>query len=268
MSVPPSGSTHRNLAVLIDFENLALGFAPGSKTTFDIHRVLNRLLEKGKVVVKIAYADWSRFRKYTTDLHEAGIELIEIPKRTMTGKNSADIRLVVDAMDLSYAKEHIDTFVIVSGDSDFSPLVGKLKENGKSVIGLGMRESTSKLLADNCDEFVYYEDLGGDRGAVQSNDEGGQIPAEKREAFLLMFDSIRALQRENYDLLLPSRIKETMRRKQPSFSEDSYGYRSFGELLEDAEEAGFIELKMDERSGTYVVTKLKTGRRRRRGGKK
>jgi uncharacterized membrane protein YgcG len=230
--------------------------------------VLDRLLDKGKVVVKVAYADWSRFRKHEQDLHEAGIALIEIPKRAMTGKNSADIRLVVDAMDLSYAKEHIDTFVIVSGDSDFSPLVSKLKENGKSVIGLGMRESTSKLLADNCDEFLYYEDLGPEDANLSESTGGRKIPKESQAAYQLLFEAVRALQRENYDLLLASRVKETMKRKQPSFSESSYGYRSFSEFLEEAEESGFLELKTDELSGTYVVTKLKSGRRRRgsRGG--
>src|ERR1700693_519933 len=149
----------KSLAVFIDFENLALGFQNRSDR-FDIGRVLERLVEKGKVVVKKAYADWSRFGAYTQPLHEAAIELIEIPKRSQTGKNSADIRLCVDAMDLAFSKDHIDTFVIVSGDSDFSPLVSKLKENGKHVIGLGMQESTSNLLRDNCDEFIYYEDLG------------------------------------------------------------------------------------------------------------
>jgi len=255
---------NRNLAVLIDFENLALGFPPGRQAKFDIHRVLDRLLEKGKVVAKVAYADWSRFEKYKAALHEAGIELIEIPKRKTTGKNSADIRLVVDAMDLSYSKEHIDTFVIVSGDSDFSPLVLKLKENGKSVIGLGMRESTSKLLADNCDEFVYYEDLGGESHTLGGSTGSGKIPSGKKEAYSLLFDSIRALQREGHDLLLASRIKETMKRKHPSFSETAFGYRSFSELLEDVEEAGLVELRVDEPSGTYVVTRMKTGRRRRR----
>ena len=262
----PTAIADRNLAVLIDFENLAMGFPPRSKSAFDIHRVLDRLLDKGKVVAKVAYADWSRFDKYKEQLHAAGIELIEIPRRKTSGKNSADIRLVVDAMDLSYSKEHIDTFVIVSGDSDFSPLVAKLKENGKSVIGLGMRESTSRLLADNCDEFIYYEDLARPDTAIAGGNGGGKIPGEKQEVYGLLFDSIRALQREDYDLL-PSRIKETMRRKQPSFSEDTYGYRSFGELLEEAEELGFLELNMDERSGTYIVTKLKAGRRRRRGRK-
>src|SRR5471030_1621967 len=154
--MPDNDST---LAVFIDFENLALGFQ-GRRDRFDIVRVLERLVEKGKIVVKKAYADWSRFGTYTQALHEAAIELIEIPKRMQTGKNSADIRLVVDAIDMAYAKEHITTFVIVSGDSDFSPLVSKLKENGKHVIGLGMQDSTSNLLRDNCDEFIYYEALG------------------------------------------------------------------------------------------------------------
>ncbi len=149
----------RSLAIFIDFENLALGFQ-NRRDRFDIERVLERLVEKGKIVAKKAYADWSRFGQYTGALHEAAIELIEIPRRAQTGKNSADIRLCVDAMDLAYSKDHIDTFVIVSGDSDFSPLVSKLKELGKHVIGLGMQESTSDLLRDNCDEFIYYEDLG------------------------------------------------------------------------------------------------------------
>src|SRR6201997_2550076 len=148
----------RSLAVFIDFENLALGFQ-GRRDRFEIGRVLERLVEKGKIVAKKAYADWSRFASYTAPLHEAAIELVEIPRRAQSGKNSADIRLCVDAMDLAYAKAHIDTFVVVSGDSDFSPLVSKLKELGKHVIGLGMTESTSDLLRDNCDEFIYYEDL-------------------------------------------------------------------------------------------------------------
>src|ERR1700731_4420068 len=149
----------RSLAVFIDFENLALGFQ-GRREKFDISRVIERLVEKGKIVAKKAYADWSPFSQYTPPLHEAAIELIEIPRRATSGKNSADIRLCVDAMDLAYSKEHIDTFVVVSGDSDFSPLVSKLKELGKHVIGLGMQQSTSDLLRDNCDDFIYYEDLG------------------------------------------------------------------------------------------------------------
>src|SRR5258705_4854795 len=155
---PGTAGPQQQLAVFIDFENIALGLRDGS-APFDVRRVLDRLLEKGKVIVKVAYADWNRFRSHTTSLHEHGIELIEIPRRESTGKNSADIRLVVDAMDLSWSKELIDTFVIVSGDSDFAPLVAKLKENGRHVIGLGMKKSTSPLLANACDEFVYYEDL-------------------------------------------------------------------------------------------------------------
>jgi uncharacterized protein (TIGR00288 family) len=258
------GDDQRNLAVFVDFENLALGFQdrPGA---FEMSRVLDRLLEKGKVMVKLAYADWSRFRKYTDQLHEAGVGLIEIPKRGLTGKNSADIRLVVDAMELCHTKQHIDTFVVVSGDSDFTPLVGKLKENGKHVIGVGMRPSTSHLLADNCDEFLFYEDLMTPDAPVSS---GGSrtIPTDKQEAWQLLFETVRALQRENTDVLYASLVKDTMRRKRPSFSEGSYGYESFGELLEDVRDAGFITLREDERSGTWVVTSLLTSRRRKRSG--
>src|SRR6202035_5434983 len=177
----------RSLAVFIDFENLALGFQ-GRRDRFDILRVLERLVEKGKIVAKKAYCDWSRFGGYTQPLHEAAIELVEIPKRSQTGKNSADIRLCVDALDLAYSKEHIDTFVVVSGDSDFSPLVSKLKENGKHVIGLGMQESTSDLLRDNCDEFIYYEDLG--RTTTMSPQLSPQLPENKRKAFNLLLDSL------------------------------------------------------------------------------
>src|SRR5476651_631988 len=169
-----------SLAVFIDFENLALGFQ-NRRDRFDIVRVLERLVEKGKILTKKAYADWSRFGQYTSALHEAAIELIEIPKRSQTGKNSADIRLCVDALDLAYSKEHINTFVIVSGDSDFSPLVSKLKENGKHVIGLGMQDSTSELLRDNCDEFIYYEDLG--KAPTMAPSFSNNLPETKRKAF-------------------------------------------------------------------------------------
>src|SRR6202162_2899653 len=168
----------KSLAVFIDFENLALGFQ-NRRDRFDIVRVLERLVEKGKVGVKKAYADWRRFGRSTQPLHEAAIELIEIPKRSQTGKNSADIRLCVDAMDMAYSKEHIDTFVIVSGDSDFSPLVSKLKENGKHVIGLGAQDSTSDLLRDNCDEFIYYEDLG--KAPAMTPNLDAELPETKRK---------------------------------------------------------------------------------------
>jgi uncharacterized protein (TIGR00288 family) len=246
----------RSLAVFIDFENLALGFQ-GRRERFDITRVIERLVEKGKIVAKKAYADWSRFQPYTSSLHEAAIELIEIPRRGQTGKNSADIRLCVDAMDLAYSKEHIDTFVIVSGDSDFSPLVSKLKELGKHVIGLGMQESTSDLLRDNCDEFIYYEDL--TRPGITADlatEVSSHLPENKRKAFALLLESLLALRRETKEVLWSSMIKDTMKRKKPSFNEAYHGYRTFSELLEDAQREGLLDLEIDKRSRTYVVTRF------------
>ncbi len=246
------------LAVFIDFENLALGVRQpsGSRSrkkteVLDMGRVLERLVEKGKIVGKRAYADWGRFSDYVTPLHELGIELTEIPERGVTGKNSADIRLCVDAMELSYTKDHIDTFVVVSGDSDFTPLVLKLKENGKTVIGLGLKDSTSDLLASNCDEFIYYEDIGAETGGVPTI--GENVARKKRPAFKLLFDTIEALQRENVEAMHSSLIKDTIKRKQPSFAESAYGYRSFTQLLEDAQALGYVTLRKDPRSGTYVV---------------
>src|SRR5512137_560694 len=239
------------LAVFIDFENLALGFKGKRDRRFEIRKVLERLVEKGKLIVKKAYADWTDYAEYKKPLHEAAIELIEIPKRAMTGKNSADIRLCVDAIDLCYSKEHIDTFVVVSGDSDFSPLVSKLKENGKRVIGLGMKESSSNLLVDNCDEFIYYEDLERPLGVPPKIEQ--DLPEKKREAFQLLVDSVLALVRENKEVLWSSMVKETMKRKKPSFNESYHGYRTFSDLLEDAEKAGIIQLRTDTRSGTYVI---------------
>jgi uncharacterized protein (TIGR00288 family) len=241
------------LAIFIDFENLALGFQ-NRRDRFDIQRVLERLVEKGKIVVKKAYADWSRFAQYTQLLHEAAIELIEIPKRAQTGKNSADIRLCVDAIDMAYAKDHITTFVIVSGDSDFSPLVSKLKENGKHVIGLGMQDSTSELLRDNCDEFIYYEDLG--KAPTLSPSLPASLPETKRKAFALLMESLLALRRENKENLWSSMVKDTMKRKKPSFNEAYHGYRTFSELLLDAQKEGLLELDIDGRSRTYVVTRF------------
>jgi uncharacterized protein (TIGR00288 family) len=269
----------RSLAIFIDFENLALGFQ-GRRDRFEIGRVLERLVEKGKIVAKKAYADWSRFGAYTAPLHEAAIELVEIPRRAQSGKNSADIRLCVDAMDLAYSKEHINTFVVVSGDSDFSPLVSKLKELGKHVIGLGMQESTSDLLRDNCDEFIYYEDLG--QSPALTPHINAQLPEAKRKAFALLMESLLALRRENKEVLWSSMIKDTMKRKKPSFNEAYHGYRTFSELLQDAEKEGLLELDTDKRSRTYVVTrfgselknepaapaKKKSSRRRRSSGRK
>lgn len=239
------------LAVFIDFENLALGFKGKRDRRFEIQKVLERLVEKGKLIVKKAYADWADYAEYKKPLHEAAIELIEIPKRAMTGKNSADIRLCVDALDLCYSKEHIDTFVIVSGDSDFSPLVSKLKENGKRVIGLGIKDSSSNLLVNNCDEFIYYEDLERPLGIPPKIEQ--DLPEKKKEAFQLLVDSVVALVRENKEVLWSSMVKETMKRKKPSFNESYHGYRTFSDLLEDAEKEGIIQLRTDTRSGTYVI---------------
>src|SRR5688572_12511758 len=184
----------RSLAVFFDFENIGIGLNL-RRDRFDIGKVVERLVEKGKLVVKKAYADWSRFAQYTAPLHEAAIELVEIPRRGQSGKNSADIRLCVDAMDLAYSKDHIDTFVVVSGDSDFSPLVSKLKELGKHVIGLGMADSTSDLLRDNCDEFIYYEDLAPQPAMTPAL--SPSLPEQKRKAFALLMESLLALRREN-----------------------------------------------------------------------
>jgi len=241
----------RALAVFVDFENLALGFKGKKDKRFDIQKVLERLVEKGKIIVKKAYADWAEYSDYKRALHEAAIELIDIPRRVMSGKNSADIRLCVDAIDMCYSKEHIDTFVIVSGDSDFSPLVSKLKENGKGVIGLGMKESSSNLLVNNCDEFIYYEDLERPLGIPPKIEQ--ELPERKKEAFQLLVDSVLALVRENKEVLWSSMVKETMKRKKPSFNESYHGYRTFSDLLADAEKHGIIRLRTDSRSGTYVV---------------
>ncbi len=266
MSARTAGAdTQLRIAMFVDFENIALGLRD-VHAPFEVRRILDRLLEKGKVIVKVAYADWNRFRSHTKSLHENGIELIEIPRRESTGKNSADIRLVVDALDLSWSKEHIDTFVIVSGDSDFSPLVSKLKENGKHVIGLGMKKSTSPLLANSCDEFIYYEDLERD---AEPAEESGKPAHDKDGAFRLLTDTVRALQRENFDVMQASLVKDTMKRKRPAFSEAALGYGSFSELLEEAQEAGLVTLRKDDRSGTYMVTGVarERSRRGRRGGR-
>jgi uncharacterized protein (TIGR00288 family) len=252
MTQSPGSNGHESaIAVFIDFENFALGFER-SRKKFEIQKVLDRLLEKGKIIVKRAYADWTRYRDYKTALHEAAIELIEVPKRGAAGKNSADIRMVVDAIDMCHSKGHIDTFAILTGDSDFSPLVSKLKENGKTVIGLGMKDSTSTLLVDNCDEFIYYEDL--ERTQAAAPEIKDDLPKLKKDAFQLIIDTILALKRENRDTLYSSMIKDTLKRKKPQFDEGYHGYRSWQELLEDMERNGVLELTRDPRSGTYVVT--------------
>ena len=247
----PGTDEDKNLALFIDFDNIALGLK-GSAKKFRIRLVLERLLEKGKIIIKKAYADWSHYPEYKNELHAAGIEMIEIPKRHLSGKNSADIRLAVDAMDLCWSKEHLDTFVILSGDSDFSPLVAKLRENNKSVIAMGVRESSSALLIENCDEFIFYEDL-----TAESTPALDALPRGKAQAFAFLVSTVQALIRENKEVLYGSMVKDTLKRKHPSFTESSYGFSSFSELLEDARDQGIVEIARNQKAGgTWVVTGL------------
>ena len=244
----------QRIALFIDFENIAIGVRDAHYRRFDINLVLERLVEKGKILAKRAYADWGRYGEYRRSFHEAAVELIEVPQKSVGGKNSADIRLVVDAMDMSFQKEHIDCFCIASGDSDFSPLVSKLKENDKYVIGLGVKNSTSDLLMENCDEFIFYEDL------VRRQEKPAvvipNIPEKLQEAFSILVDSVVALQLENKGALWGSMVKETMKRKKPSFNETYYGFRSFSSLLEDAQRRGVVTLRRDQKSGSYIVEDL------------
>jgi len=242
------------LALFIDLENIALGVrdAKLKGKGFEISRVLERLVEKGKIIVKKAYADWGSYRDFKRPFHEAGIELIDIPQRRYSGKNSADIKMVVDAIDLSYSKEHVNYFVIASGDSDFVPLVSKLKENDKTVIGVGVKNSTSDLLASNCDEFIYYDDLV--RQTPRTLPRMAKLPKKKQECFELILDAIEALERENKEVIWGSMIKQTIKRKHPSFSESYYGYSRFNNLLEDAARLDLIKISKDKKSGTYIVT--------------
>ncbi len=244
------------IALFIDFENIALGVRDTNYKTFDVQLVLARLLEKGKVVARKAYADWDRYGSYKRGFHESGIELIDIPLKAYSGKNSADIRMVVDALDLCYAKEHVTTFALVSGDSDFSPLVSKLRENDKFVIGLGVKNSTSELLVASCDEFIFYEDL---IRAVQEAPPLVGLPKKQKECFALLADSIKALMRDGKEVLWGSMIKQTMQRKKPEFNEEYFGYSTFSALLEDAEKHHVVKLRRDQRSGTYVVTGFDSG---------
>jgi uncharacterized protein (TIGR00288 family) len=262
----------RNLAVFCDFENIALGARDAKYARFDMQPVLQKLLLKGSIVVKKAYCDWERYKEFKATMHEAAFELIEIPHARQSGKNSADIRMVVDALDLCYTKEHIDTFVIISGDSDFSPLVSKLRENAKTVIGVGVKSSTSDLLMSNCDEFILYDDLVTKRDRsprLRRNEVGSKAgpPAKSsiksskgqqdraREAIDLVRETIEALYAEKGDTvkLWGSMVKQTLKRRQPSFNESYYGFGSFNELLEEAQARGELELEKDERSRGYVI---------------
>jgi len=255
------------MAVFCDFENVALGVRDANEAKFDVRKVLERLLLKGNIVVKKAYCDWARYRDFKASMHEASFELIEIPHLRQSGKNSADIRMVVDALDLCYTKEHVDTFVIISGDSDFSPLVSKLRENNKLVIGVGVRNSTSDLLIANCDEFIHYDDLAGGQlkrersrqarpAARTSSAKAAPGDAEKREAWEMIVETFEALldERGEEEKIWGSMIKQTLKRRNPGFSESRYGFRSFSQLLEEAESNGILTLERDTKSGGFVIT--------------
>lgn len=250
----------RNLAVFCDFENLALGVREAKYAPFDMEKVLERLLAKGTIVVKKAYCDWDRYKEFKAAMHGASFELIEIPHVRQSGKNSADIRMVVDALDLCYTKEHVDTFVIVSGDSDFSPLVSKLRENAKTVIGVGVKNSSSDLLISNCDEFIYYDDLVRQdeqkrRAAKKRKEASPDAGEKKQEAFDMVLGTLEALiaERGADEKIWGSMVKQALKRRNPGFNESYYGYKAFSDLLEDAEKKGLIKLEKDGKSGGHVV---------------
>jgi uncharacterized protein (TIGR00288 family) len=249
-----SSNGAHNIAVYIDLENVAIGVRQARFKTLDIGLVLKRLVDKGNIVVRKAYADWGKFVDYKRPLHEAGVELTDLPGSKISGKNSADIKMVVDALELSYTKPHIDVFALISGDSDFSPLVSKLRENNKHTIGVGVKSSTSPLLIDSCDEFIFYDDLVR-QPRTERKGRISRLPKKTREAFSLLLEAVEALQRENRQLH-SSLVKETMKRKQPQFSEEYHGYRTFSRLLEDAQKHKLITLRKDVRSGTYVVDEV------------
>lgn len=274
----------RIMALFCDFENVALGVRDARYPKFDIDKVLERLLLKGNIVVKKAYCDWERYKEFKADMHEASFELIEIPHVRQSGKNSADIRMVVDALDLCYTKLHVDTFVVISGDSDFSPLVSKLRENNKLVIGVGVKNSASDLLIANCDEFIYYDDLvrgqqkrkprkratpatatsavpqGTDQASERPQAEPGELPAEeqidrKQAAIDLVMETIEALfaERGAEEKIWGSMVKQALKRRKPGFNESYYGFRSFGKLLDEAAARKLLELEEDEKSGGVII---------------
>ena len=267
----PGQAGTNNMALFCDFENVALGVRDAKFARFDIKKVLERLLLKGSIVVKKAYCDWERYKEFKAFMHEAAFELIEIPHVRQSGKNSADIRMVVDALDLCYTKAHVDTFVIISGDSDFSPLVSKLRENNKLVIGVGVKNSTSDLLIANCDEFIYYDDLVREQEAqkkravkkapVRPAADAAKAAAPKAgearelEALDLILETVEALisERGAEDKIWGSMVKQTLKRRKPGFSESYYGFRSFNDLLEIAQKRNLVKLVHDEKSGGYLV---------------
>jgi len=266
---PMATPTDTNMALFCDFENVALGVREAKYDEFDVRRVLERLLLKGSIVVKKAYCDWDRYKDFKKTMHEAAFELIEIPHVRMSGKNSADIRMVVDALDLCYTKSHVDTFVIISGDSDFSPLVSKLRENDKTVIGVGVKKSSSDLLISNCDEFIYYDDLVRDkpkkparRKPAAATPEAAKAPAaegdRKQEAFDLVMETVEALSTERgaEEKIWGSMVKQALKRRHPGFNESYYGFRSFGKLLDELESRQLVTLEHDEKSGGVIIKNL------------
>lgn len=267
------------MAIFADFENVAIGAEQAKYERFDINKVIERVLVKGNVVVRKAYCDWGRYEKFKRSMHEANFELIDIPHVRQSGKNSADIRMVVDALDLCYTKSHIDTFVVISGDSDFSPLVSKLRENNKEVIGVGVKQSTSDLFVATCDEFIFYDDLvrkkenqkapnaakkavGKPTNGTASSigGAGGSAPgAEKRdEAVTLVLETVDAMHetRGEDEMIWGSMVKQAIKRQKPAFAESYYGFRGFNSLLEEVRDRGHIELQADERSGGYIVRRV------------
>jgi uncharacterized protein (TIGR00288 family) len=258
------------MAVFCDFENVAIGVREANYAAFDIQKVLERLLLKGNVVVKKAYSDWDRYKEFKAAMHEAAFELIEIPHVRQSGKNSADIRMVVDALDLCYTKLHLDTFVIISGDSDFSPLVSKLRENNKVVIGVGVKQSTSDLLTANCDEFIFYDDLVRDaekpsrsrrRSSKKTTKKKISKPVEseeekkKQEGLDLVVATVEDLfqERGETEKVWGSMVKQTLKRRKPGFNERYYGFSTFGQLLEEAQARKLLLLEADEKSGGYMI---------------
>ncbi len=266
----------RSMALFCDFENIALGVRDAKYEKFDISKVLERLLLKGSIVVKKAYCDWDRYKEFKAPMHEASFELIEIPHVRQSGKNSADIRMVVDALDLCYTKSHVDTFVIISGDSDFSPLVSKLRENNKTVIGVGVKNSTSDLLIANCDEFIYYDDLAREKAekaekakkrtnkkkpAAKGGAESAPkaVPPEEgnksQEALDLMMETVEALfaERGAEEKIWGSMVKQALKRRKPGFNESYYGFRSFSKLLDEAAARKLLDVEHDEKSGGVII---------------
>jgi uncharacterized protein (TIGR00288 family) len=250
MSTDSLHPAERTIAVFADFENLALGAEQSNKGRFQMDLVLKRLLERGRIVLKRAYCDWNRFNKFTREFHLNGFELTDIPQSKVGGKNSADIRMVVDALDLCYSKTHIDTFALLTGDSDFSPLVSKLKENDKRVLGCGVRSSTSDLLASSCDEFLFYDDLvvASKRPPRRTKKEHTE---QQREVFERLTETVASLEAD-YSPLWGSMVKKTLKRVYPDFTESAYGYRNFSELLKDAKREGIIGLEEGD-GGNYKV---------------